>query len=45
MKGFIKDCLLFQSKDKIYWTLGIFTWINLLQITLGVIKLFITLQK
>ena len=44
MKGFIKDCLLFQSKDKIHWALGILTWVNLSQI-LSVIKLVIALQK
>ena len=45
MKGFIKDCLLFQSKDKTHWALGILTWVNLFQIILSVIKLFIALQK
>ena len=45
MKGFLKDCLLFQSKDKIHWALGILTWFNLSQIILSVIKLVIALQK
>jgi hypothetical protein len=46
MKNFVKDVLLFQSKDRYLRCLGIFCWINILQSILcciNIIKTTLTL--
>ena len=39
MKEFIKQVLLFQSKDTLNKMLGIFYWLNILQIVITTISL------
>jgi hypothetical protein len=36
---FIKQVLLFQSKEKFNWLLGVFCWLNILNGTLALISL------
>jgi len=39
-RGFIKDCLFFQSKELLHKFLGVFVWLNILQMCLVIINLW-----
>lgn len=42
VKLFIKNCLFFQSDEKVYWILGSLGWASFLLLVYGMYNLFFT---
>lgn len=38
--SFIKDCLLFRSKDDLYRFMGLWLWINIIHVIIIIAKIF-----
>lgn len=36
---FIKHCLLFRTKDKLFWFFGVFVWLDIVVLTYALINL------
>lgn len=39
IKQFIKQCMFFQSKEQLHKVLGIFVWLNIIQLILAILRI------
>ena len=36
---FVRHCLLFRTKDRLFWFFGIFVWIDIIVLTYAIVNL------